>query len=100
MEEDELTVEDLVQNAASMTDADIERTGKIALSEPELVNRLLSPTGHVTEVNMDLLIPSKSAVEVIEVAMFARKIVVLLKITLPARKRFQIAVLDRRDLLA
>ncbi len=73
VEEDELTVEDLIQNAASMTDADIERIRKIALSEPELVNRLLSPTGHVTGVNVDLLMPGKSAAEVPEVAMFARK---------------------------
>ncbi len=74
-EEDELIVEDLVHNAESLSDADLKRIKKIALSEPQLVNRLLSPSGDVTGVNVNTLLPGESADEVTEVAAFSRKLV-------------------------
>ena len=49
-EEDDLIVEDLVQDAEDFSDGDLERIRKIALSEPLLVNNLLSASGHVTGV--------------------------------------------------
>ncbi|UCD90750.1 MAG: MMPL family transporter [Desulfobacterales bacterium] len=73
-EEDELIVEDLIQNAGSLADTDLERIRQIALSEPLLVNRLISPAGHVTGVNVTTLAPGKSLNEVPEVAAFARKL--------------------------
>ena len=73
-EEDELIVEDLVQNAGSLADTDLERIRQIALSEPLLVNSLISPAGHVTGVNVTTLAPGKSLNEVPEVAAFARKL--------------------------
>ncbi|UCH08218.1 MAG: MMPL family transporter [Deltaproteobacteria bacterium] len=73
-EEDDLIVENLVEDAERMSEEDIERSMKIGLSEPELVKRLISPTGHVTGVNVTILLPGKSRKEVPEVAEFARKL--------------------------
>ncbi len=72
-EEDDLIVEDLVQNAGSLTAADIKRIRAVALSEPLLLNRLISPSGHVAGVNVNILLPRKSRDEVPEVSGFARR---------------------------
>ncbi len=72
-EEDELIVEDLVQNAREMSDADIVRVKTIALSEPQLVDLMISPSGHVTGVNINIRLPGNSLEEVPEVAAFVRK---------------------------
>ncbi|MHC4227850.1 MAG: efflux RND transporter permease subunit [Planctomycetota bacterium] len=73
-EEDDLIVEDLVGDAAKLSDSELERIKGIALSEPLLVNRLISPSGHVTGVNVTVLLPGESRKEVPEVAAFARKL--------------------------
>lgn len=74
VEEDDLIVEDLVRDTDNMSEEDLERVKKIALSEPQLVNNLLSSSGHVTGVNINILAPGKSMNEVREVAVFARTI--------------------------
>jgi len=71
---DDLIVEDLAQNAEDLSDEDLERIRKIALSEPLLVNNLLSASGHVTKVRVTILRPGESLKEVPEVAAFARKL--------------------------
>jgi len=73
-EEDNLIVEDLVGDVAELSDNELERIKRIALSEPLLVNRLISPSGHVTGVNVTILLPGKSLKEVPETAAFARKL--------------------------
>jgi predicted RND superfamily exporter protein len=73
-EEDDLIVEDLVQNAEDLSDEDLERIRKVALSEPLLVNNLLSASGHVTGVSVTILLPGESLKEVPEVTAFARKL--------------------------
>ncbi|NQT83575.1 MMPL family transporter [bacterium] len=73
-EEDDLIVEDLIQNGESLSDTDLERVKRIALSEPLLVNKLISPSGHVTGVYVTVLPPGKSPEEVTEVTAFARKL--------------------------
>ncbi len=74
-EEDDVIVEDLVQNAKSLSDADLNRIKQIALSEPQLVSRTISRSGHVTGVNVNILLPGESIEEVPEVAAFAREVV-------------------------
>ncbi len=73
VEEDDLIVEDLVQNAEDLSDEDLRRIRKIALDEPLLIKRLISNTGHVTGINVNVLLPGKSHEEVTEVARFVRK---------------------------
>jgi predicted RND superfamily exporter protein len=72
-EEDDLIVEDLVQNAKRLSDADLERIKQIALSEPLLVNKIISTPGHVTGVNVTIMLPGQSLEEVPQVAAFARR---------------------------
>jgi predicted RND superfamily exporter protein len=71
-EEDELKVEDLYEEAASLTDAQLTRIRATALSEVLLVDRLVSRSGHVTGVNVDILLRGESNEEVSEVAAYAR----------------------------
>ncbi len=74
-EEDDLIVEDLVGDAAGLSDSELKRIKGIALSEPLLVNRLISPSGHVTGVYVTILLPEESLNKVPEIAAFARKLV-------------------------
>ena len=71
---DGLVVEDLVKNAEGLSDLYLERIKKIALSEPLLINRLVSPSAHVTGINVTINLPGKSISEVPEVAAFVRNL--------------------------
>jgi predicted RND superfamily exporter protein len=73
-DEDTLLVDDLVRDAKLMSVADVERIKTIALSDSRLVNLLVSPSGHVTGININILMPGKSLEEVPEVAVFSRKL--------------------------
>jgi predicted RND superfamily exporter protein len=72
--EDELVVENLVDDPSALSDADLERIRQIALSEPMLVNRLISSSGHVTAVNVNVIKPGKSLQEVPKIAGFAHEL--------------------------
>lgn len=69
---DELIVEDLVRNAQNLSETALEKIKKTALSEPLLVNRLISPAAHVTGINITVQLPGKSIKEVPEVVGFVR----------------------------
>ena len=69
---DDLVVRDLVPDPAALSDADLARIREIALHEPLLLNRLIPPAGHVTGVNVTMVMPEKSLDEVPEVAARAR----------------------------
>jgi uncharacterized protein len=72
---DNLVVQNLAENAANLSDADLERIKSLALAEPLLVNLLISPRAHVTGVNVITVLPQKSITEVPEVAARARELV-------------------------
>lgn len=55
--DDDLIVEDLVLDAENMSKSDINKVRDIALSETLLLNRLISPSGHVTGININILKP-------------------------------------------
>ena len=80
---DELIVEDLVQNASSLSDDELARIKDIALSEPLLINRAISPAGHVTGVNVTINLPGKSHEEVPEVVSFVRNMAQELELNHP-----------------
>lgn len=71
---DELLVEDLVPDVATLDPAALEAIRATALGEPELVNFLVSPGAHVAVVSVDVLLPGKERGEVAEVAGFARRL--------------------------
>ncbi len=56
-EEDDLIVEDLAYEPESLSDDDLLRIRDIALNEPVLLNRLISPRAHVTGVNITIELP-------------------------------------------
>jgi predicted RND superfamily exporter protein len=73
-EGDDLIVRDLVEGAEALSDEDIMQIKLSVLAEPLLVNRLVSPSGHVTSINVNVLMPGESIQEVPEVARFARSL--------------------------
>ena len=54
---DDLLVEDLVLEPGNLSSEELDRIKYIALNEPVLVNRLVSPEGHVTGVNINVELP-------------------------------------------
>ena len=56
-EGDDLIVHDLVRDPASQSKADLDQIKRIALSEPVLVDSLISERAHVTSVNVRLELP-------------------------------------------
>ncbi len=54
-QDDDLIVEDLVQEARTLSKEAIRKIRQTALSEPLLVNRLVSSSGHVTAVNVNII---------------------------------------------
>ncbi len=73
--EDDLLVEDLAFEPDSLNDDDLIRIRQIALSEPVLLNRLISPAAHVTGVNVNIELPGLDPiVENPEVVNFIREL--------------------------
>ena len=73
-EGDDLRVADLVKDAEALSDAEIAAAERIAVAEPLLRNRLISPSAHVTGVNVTIQLPGKQLTEVPEVARFAEQL--------------------------
>ena len=72
---DDLVVQSLVEDAALLTSEEIEHVKQVALKEPSLVNRIVSPDGHVTAVNVTVHLPElDKEAEVPEVVMFVREL--------------------------
>lgn len=83
-EGDALTVVDLIEDPATMTADRIGRVRAIALAEPLLVRRLVSPQGHVTAVDVTVELPGRNqALEVPEVVAKAREIAASVERTYP-----------------
>ncbi len=66
-EGDDLIVEPLVDDAASLGDADVARIEKIALSSPETAGRLVSRDGRVAGLVINFVLPEDSDPAVIEI---------------------------------
>ncbi|WPD24617.1 MAG: MMPL family transporter [Candidatus Electrothrix scaldis] len=56
---DDLIVEDLVGDAAQLTGEQLTEIRQIALNDPLLKRRLVSPSGHVTGVNVNVVKPDE-----------------------------------------
>ena len=56
---DDLVVRNLVKDAKSFSEAELERVQRIALGEPQLANLLVSPKVHVAGVNVNIILPGK-----------------------------------------
>jgi len=81
---DDLTVKDLVINAAQLSDAEITQVREYALNEPLLVNRLISPDSRVMGFNVVIQRPGVSQdTETRDVTRFVRKQADQLKLQYP-----------------
>ena len=83
-EADDLIVEDLITDALALSPQDITKTKEIALVEPQLINKLISPKAHVTAVNVTVQLPSiNPKVEVPKVVKFVRELAEQLRTRYP-----------------
>ena len=73
-EGDDLKVADLVEDAEKLTDEQLEKIRQVALHEPLLVGRLISPDGAHTGINVTIQLPGKKLDEVPAVAEFAERL--------------------------
>jgi len=73
-EEDDLIVDDLVVDPDALTDDDLLKIQSIAINEPTLVNRLVSPNSKFTGINVTVQLPGKELNEVPITVAFARDI--------------------------
>ena len=72
-QEDDLLVEDLAYEPGDMSESELAKIRDIALNEPVLINRLISPKAHVTGVNVTIELPGVDPIaENPEVVMFIR----------------------------
>ncbi len=72
-EQDTLLVGDLIEDATTLSEAQISQIRQVALQEPVLLNRLISPSGAVTGINIVVQMPGANPGEEIrEVATFVR----------------------------
>jgi uncharacterized protein len=71
---DDLLVEDLVRSPEKLSDSQLEKIKKTALSEPRLKNLLISDSGDVAGISANLVRPNLSTDETPAVAAVARKI--------------------------
>jgi uncharacterized protein len=71
-EEDDMIVEDLIDGEEKLDNTVITKVKKIALNEPLLVNRIISPDGTTTGVNITVQLPQKKNTEVPEIAKAVR----------------------------
>lgn len=64
VEGDDLSVDDLVTDAETLTDQDLSEIREVVLNEHALVHHMINPAGTFTGININLLKPGKSLEEV------------------------------------
>ena len=80
---DELVVDDLIPESSELIEGDLKRIKSIALHEPDLVNKLISPSGHVTGINITIRLPGAHVSEGAEAVAYIRNKVEELKLSNP-----------------
>ncbi|WP_069470642.1 efflux RND transporter permease subunit [Candidatus Marithrix sp. Canyon 246] len=80
---DEVVVGDLVRDAQNLDDKQLKQVKAIALSEPTLVGKLVSPQAHVAGVNVTVQLPGVSPMENYEIVMFVRDLATRLQTDYP-----------------
>ena len=84
-----LSVDRARHDPAHLSDKEIEQIKRTALHEPLLLNRLISPQGNITGINVNVLKPGKSEKEVPEIAAAVRKIKAEIEGEFPQIKVFE-----------
>jgi hypothetical protein len=76
-------VDDLIPELSQLVEVNLKRIKGIALHEPDLVNKLISPSGHVTGINITIRLPGAHLSEGAEVVAYVRNKVEELKLRNP-----------------
>ena len=71
--EDELIVEDFIEHPQRLDETDLAQKRSIALDEPLLTGRVVSPAGDVAGINVNVIFQQKHEKDVSAVAGFARR---------------------------
>lgn len=82
-EEDDLIVEDLVEDPASLLPAELAQKKRAAMNEPLLYKQLISENGQATAINITLNYPQKSLMEVPDSVAKVRELTAELKKNYP-----------------
>ena len=80
---DDLSVNDLVSNAASLSKDEIAEIRDIVLSEHALMNHLINPEASMAGINTNIIRPGKSLDEVPQIEGYARDLINQFKQTYP-----------------
>jgi len=70
--DDDLLVNDLYENGEDLLDSELEAAKQVAINEPLLVHRLISPAAHVTAVNVTIQVPELDRNEIPDTVEFTR----------------------------
>jgi hypothetical protein len=73
-EGDDLIVEDLIYNAKTLSEEQFAKAEQIAINEPLLLHRLISPDASVTGINVTIQLPGKALDEVPIIAASVRQL--------------------------
>ena len=73
-EDDDLIVEDLIEDAANLSQEELSRKEALAIAEPLLRGNLISPTADTVAVSATLYFPEKDLTEVPTAVAYAREI--------------------------
>ncbi len=82
-EGDDLLVMDLVDEDLELNSDNRQKIKRIALSEPMLLNRIVSERAHVTGINVTVQLPGKKLSEVPEIVRFSRNLAAEIKAQYP-----------------
>lgn len=82
-EADDLLVMDLVDEELELNEESQAKIRRVALSEPMMLNRIISDRAHVTGVNVTVQLPGEKLSEVPEIVAFARNLAAEIKTQYP-----------------
>jgi len=72
--DDDLLVNDLYENGGELLDSELEAAKQVAINEPLLVHRLISPAADVTAVNITIQVPELDRNEIPDTVEFTRQL--------------------------
>ncbi|MCG8670271.1 MAG: efflux RND transporter permease subunit [Pseudomonadales bacterium] len=81
--DDELNVSDLYEEPNQLSELALKRIKSIATNEATLVGHIISPSGHVTGIDININLPGKSLTESGEVAAHVRQMVADIQVKYP-----------------
>ncbi|MGO4894106.1 efflux RND transporter permease subunit [Flavobacterium sp. W21_SRS_FM6] len=97
-EDDDLIVEDLVENIDDLTPSQLANIKQIALDEPNLLDRMISPLGHVTMINISVNLPDGDQTkEASEATQFVKSITTQYKMMYPDFDFYHTGIVTMND---